>query len=465
MSRWTLLEADERLARWDCCDVSIAIIGFGHIGGSMGSLLASKGFPVVGIDKAAGILQAFEAGECPFEEPGLAAVLARAKERHTLRVTADYTEIKSSDVVLIVVGTPLDEDHGPILDHLKSATRSLGKVLQPGMLILLKSTVPPLTTQQLVRPILEEASGMEAGVDFGLAFSPERVDEGNVLEGLYGIPVVVGGVNTASSELAVEFWTRTLGVETMVVPDPTTAELVKLADNQWIDLNIALANEIALLSDAIGVDAMEVIKAANSLPKGQHWVNILYPSIGVGGYCLTKDPWFLHRLGAQRDIDLQTPQCSRAVNEQMPSVTVQRVISCLHAHQKDPAQARVTILGLSFKNDTGDTRSTPAGPIIQMLEDHGCKVQAYDPLVSENQARALTGSAIAPDIQAAVEGADVVACLSCHEEFRSANLSQLKERTRENCWFLDGRLGFDPLSVKAAGFDYTAIGGHCHAGD
>jgi nucleotide sugar dehydrogenase len=463
MSQWSLLTNEERKARWENRDVSIAVIGFGYIGGAIGTLLASEGYRVVGIDKNPILLRAFQEGRCPFEEPGLDKKLEIAIERKTLSVSDQFTEIAGSDVILIVVGTPLNDEYAPVLDHLKSAVQSLGEVLEPGMLVMVKSTVPPLTTQELIRPLLEEVSGLRAGDDFGLVFSPERVDEGNVLTGLRKIPIVIGGVDTKSSDLAAEFWSRTLGVDTMLVADPTTAELVKLADNQWIDLNIALANEIALLSDEIGVDAMEVIRAANSLPKGQHWVNILYPSIGVGGYCLTKDPWFLHRFGAQRDINLQTPQCSRNVNEQMPAVTVSRINTCLRKHNKNPSQSRIAVLGLSFKNNTGDIRNTPTRPIIEMLENNGCTVVVYDPLVPDAQIRQLTTATIAPDIRAAVKDADLIACLSCHQEFLTVDLAELKEQTRTDCWFLDGRLGFDPAHVTEAGFAYTAIGGHRYA--
>ena len=463
MSQWSLLTADERRTRWERHDVSIAVIGFGYIGGAIGTLLASEGYRVVGIDKNPVLLRSFQEGKCPFEEPGLDKKLDAAMQRNTLSVSDQFTTAAGSDVILIVVGTPLNDEYAPVLDHLKSAVTSLGEVLERGMLVMVKSTVPPLTTQQLIKPILEEVSGLQAGTDFGLVFSPERVDEGNVLTGLRKIPIVIGGVDQRSSELAAEFWSRTLGVETMIVADPTTAELVKLADNQWIDLNIALANEIALLSDEIGVDAMEVIRAANSLPKGQHWVNILYPSIGVGGYCLTKDPWFLHRFGAQRDITMQTPQCSRNVNEQMPTVTVSRINTCLRKHNKNPSQSRIAVLGLSFKNNTGDIRNTPSQPIIEMLEHNGCTVVVYDPLVPDAQIRQLTTATIAPDIQTAVEGADLIACLSCHTQFLDVELTELKAQTHDTCWFLDGRLGFDPGRVTAAGFAYTAIGGHRYA--
>ena len=299
----------------------IAVVGFGYIGTVIGAVLADRGWPVTGIDVRQSVVDEINLGKTTVAEPGLSELVANNVRVGRLRATTDFSAIADNDFVIVNVGTPLGPDYEPIVDDIKAAARALGEHLQPGHVVILKSTVPPGTTETLVRPILEETSGLRAGVDFGLAFCPERLAEGQAIHELTSIPVVVGAVDERSARACATLWRHALGVESVIVENPRTAEMVKLADNLWVDLNVALANELAKVCDRLGMDALQVIEAANTMPKGSNPVNILRPSMGVGGYCLTKDPWFVNHLGETLGLDLSIPRTSRTVNDTMPAYT------------------------------------------------------------------------------------------------------------------------------------------------
>ena len=248
----------------------IAVVGFGYIGTVIGAVLADRGWPVTGIDVRQSVVDEINLGKTTVAEPGLSELVANNVRIGRLRATTDFSAIADNDFVIVNVGTPLGPDYEPIVDDIKAAARALGEHLQPGHVVILKSTVPPDTTETLVRPILEETSGLRAGVDFGLAFCPERLAEGQAIHELTSIPVVVGAVDERSARACATLWRHALGVESVIVEDPRTAEMVKLADNLWVDLNVALANELAKVCDRLGMDALQVIEAANTMPKGSH---------------------------------------------------------------------------------------------------------------------------------------------------------------------------------------------------
>jgi UDP-N-acetyl-D-mannosaminuronic acid dehydrogenase len=247
-------------------------------------------------------------------------------------------------------------------------------------------------------------------------------------------------------------------VEAIVVDDPRTAEMVKLADNVWIDLNVALANELAKVCDRLGMDALQVIEAANTMPKGNHPVNILMPSMGVGGYCLTKDPWFVNHLGESLGLELAIPRTSRNVNDTMPAYTYGLLTQLLAEQGKAIEASRIAVLGIAFKNNTGDCRLTPTKYVVGLLEESGCELSVHDPWVGTEEALAVTTIPLTADIETAVEGADALVVLAGHRQFHQIPLARLAELVGAGCVFLDGRNSFDPAAVRAAGFIYKGIG-------
>ncbi|MCV7223765.1 nucleotide sugar dehydrogenase [Mycolicibacterium elephantis] len=436
----------------------IAIVGFGYIGTVIGAVLADRGWPVTGIDVRQNVVDEINLGKTTVPEPGLDELVANSVRMGRLRATSDFGALADNDFVIVTVGTPLGPDYEPIVDDIKAAARAVGEHVRTGHLIVLKSTVPPDTTENLVRPILEEASGLRAGVDFGLAFCPERIAEGQAIHELTSIPVVVGAVDERSARACATLWRHALGVDSVVVDDPRTAEMVKLADNLWVDLNVALANELAKLCDQLGMDALQVIEAANTMPKGGAPVNILRPSMGVGGYCLTKDPWFLNHLGQSVGLDLAIPRTSRTVNDTMPAYTYGLLTELLAAQGKTIETSKIAVLGIAFKNNTGDCRLTPTKYIVSMLEESGCQLSVHDPWVVDEEAHAVTKIPLTPDIESAVKDADALMVLAGHRQFHQIPLTKLADLTSVECVFLDGRNSFDPAAVRAAGFVYKGVG-------
>jgi dTDP-alpha-D-glucose dehydrogenase len=441
----------------------VGIVGFGYVGSCLGAVLTARGFSVLGVDVRPDLVDEVNQGRIPFNEPGLPEALARAHEAGLLEATTEFARVGEVDVVLLCVGTPLGEGFEPDTSQVEAAARALAPHLRAGHLVILKSTAPPGTTEDIVAPALglpsrHRESYRDPGIR--LAFCPERLAEGSALRELMTIPVVVGGIDAPSREAAVAFWAGALGVDTVPVRNARTAEMVKLANNQWIDLNIALANELARLSERVGVDALEVILAANSLPKGQHHVNILSPSMGVGGSCLTKDPWFLAHLGERLGVTLRLPAAGRQVNDAMPTHAVDRIRQGLAARGKALEDATVAVLGVAFKSNTGDCRSSPTRAAIEALQAACREVRVHDPLVTEDDARLVTSLPLVPSVDDALRGADCVAYFTGHDVFRTLSLERVAALA-PGALVMDGRMYFPPEAIARMdelGMGFAGIG-------
>ena len=375
-----------------------------------------------------------------------------------LHATTDVAEAAAADVVLVTVGTPVRPDGTLAGDQLEAACTALAPHVRRGQLVIVKSTVPPGATRTLVGPALE-AGGLRAGRDFALAFTPERLAEGTALRELRSLPLVVGGVTPRDTATAAAFWEAALGVEVVPQRSSEAAEVVKLADNWWIDHNIALANELAVFCDLFDVDVLDVIAAANGVPKGAGNVNILTPSVGVGGSCLTKDPWMVWRSAADRGVDVRTVPAAREANDAMPARTAATILAELAALGKEPERSVVAVLGLAFKNDTGDLRATPVRGVVDELRRAGVEVRLHDPLVDPTEAAGLFGDAPDPDLEATVRDADCVAVLARHRVFDGIDFGLLP--TAAKCVLLDGRAHYPAEVVdrlRDQGYVYRGIG-------
>jgi nucleotide sugar dehydrogenase len=442
----------------DCKDLKVAVVGFGYVGACLAATLADRGLDVVGLDTDTRLIDELARHHCRFSEPGLADLIFRGIASGRLRVTADGAELSNADVVLVTVGTPIRDD-GSLSDaQLRGACLELGRRLRAGQLIIVKSTVPPGTTRKVVLPLLER-SGLTGEADFGLAFTPERLAEGTALEELRAFPMVSGGLGAASALEAADFWRRALGVNVIEVDSLEAAEIVKLADNWWIDLNIALGNELAKFCTPYGVDVLDVIKAANTIPKGKGNVNILLPSVGVGGSCLTKDPWMVWYSARQHGVEIVTAPAGRKVNAGMPEYTAQLIIDGLLERGKEPADAKVAVLGIAFKNNSGDLRATPTLGTVQTLQKAGADVRIFDPLIDDDQAREMFGITPSAGVMEAVKDADCIAVLALHQELEDIEFATLPVADR--CFVLDGRAYYSKDTIAALrrhGYGYLGIG-------
>lgn len=437
----------------------VAVVGFGYVGLSVGTVLASRGAKVTGIDIRKEVTAAVNAGLCPVNEPGLPGLVRKQKERGHLQATTDFAAAAHTGTIILAVGTPLDDNNQPVMRDLRAAYLALAPHLKQGQLVIVKSTIPPGTTRETVAKLLAEHSRLQAGRDFALACCPERLAEGRMLEDINSLPVIVGGLTPADTRRAASFW-QARGWDTIEVSGPEEAEMSKLADNLWIDVNIALANEIALLCTAMGIDVLEVINAANTLPKGMHNVNILFPGPGVGGSCLVKDPWFVHGLGRQAGLQLKLPAAAREVNDAMPRHVVELTAGALAETGRQLQGSTVAVLGAAFKHKTGDMRHSPTIPLVRELQRRGASVLLCDPWVDSKAAISLFGAYITgleSNPEQAAGRADAVIVMVAHPEFLLPP-ERWAQLTGGKAPFIDCRFVFNQREMLRAGLPYYALG-------
>ncbi|NYH77267.1 UDP-N-acetyl-D-mannosaminuronic acid dehydrogenase [Actinopolyspora biskrensis] len=439
---------------------TVAVVGLGYVGSCVAGALADRGAHVIGIDKDATRVAELAAGHVRVNEPGLSELMARCSGGPQLRVTDEYRAAAEADVVLVTVGTPACDDGALADEQLAVACRELGRHLRRGQLVIAKSTVPPGTTRDLVVPLLE-SGGLRCGEDLGVAFSPERLSEGSALRELATFPMVVGGICPDSSRAAQDFWQRGLGVEVRVVESVEAAEIVKLVNNWWIDHNIALANEVGKFCTAFEVDSLQVISAANTIHRGNGPVNVLLPSVGVGGSCLTKDPWMVQRAARDRDVALHTVTTAREVNDSMPHYTAELVLGDLRGRGRELEESAVAVLGLAYKNNTGDLRETPTLPMVDQLRRAGVSVTVHDPLADPGEIASKFDTTPCASAYDAAAGVDCVAVLAWHQVMTELDFGELGRAVNEECLLLDGRAYFDGDTIaelENRGFRYRGVG-------
>ncbi len=436
---------------------NIVVIGMGYVGIPCAVLLSDvPGHKVVGVQRrskrSGWKIDVLNQGKSPFEgdEPGLAELIARVVEKGTFRVTDDISVCRDADVILIDVQTPTDSRRVPQYLSLREVSAGVGQYMQKGALVGLESTVAPGTTQNIVQPILEETSGLKAGQDFYLAFSYERVMPGKLLEYMVDFPRVVGGIDAKSTELAVELY-RTIVRQEITATDVLTAELAKTVENAYRDVNIAFANEMALVCESLGVDVYEMRELINARP--DRYMHL--PGAGVGGHCLPKDTWLL-RFGVKeygaRDVDTAMITLARRINDAMPDHMARLVEEALAEAGKEVKGSRVAVLGLAYLEDSDDVRNTPARPLIHTLQARGAWVMAHDPFVWGYEGEELTR-----DLDEALRGADCLALVTKHQLYFDLHLEHVKGLMRTPV-IVDGRNVFDAKACRKAGFIYRGIG-------
>lgn len=437
--------------------IKIAVVGAGYIGSVLAAVLADNGAEVIALDINKHIVETINLGKSPVEEPGLEDLILKNVKGGKLKASNDISKISQADAILLTVGTPLSDDGSIDKQALRNAINSISPFVMDNQLVIVKSTVSPYSTEnEVAKPLRKKAKVF-------VSFCPERLSEGNAIHDCKTIPVVVGGVDKESGIRSLEFWKKYLGVDCILLENARAAELVKLADNTWIDLNIALAFELAKLADRLDVDVLPIIQAANSLPKGAHNVNILLPSVGVGGYCLTKDPWFLYKFAKDMGGEFNTARISREVNDQMPSYSVQRILDTIKNNftEISPEEIKICILGLSFKSNTGDCRFTPTINVVEDLAKMGYNLVAYDKFISDEDFKKFRDLSRSHNIDDALKDAHVVAFLTGHDEFKSISTNKLKNLLKPNAFIYDGRMYFSKEKIeelKDADFIFKGVG-------
>jgi UDP-N-acetyl-D-mannosaminuronic acid dehydrogenase len=364
--------------------------------------------------------------------------LAEVVTAGKLQATTDYAALAACDVITINVETPVDEDHTPRYEALKSVLRSLGPVLKDGALVIVESTLAPGTMVDLVKPMLEASSGNKANEGFFLGHCPERVMPGKLLANLRGVSRVCGGETPQTADAMIALYRHV--VEADLDPaDCVTAELVKTAENAYRDVNIAFANEVALICEAVGGDVWKVRELVNKSP-GR---NMLLPGAGVGGHCIPKDPWLLAYKAQQQGVPVRLIPAARAVNDAMPLHMVDLLEDALAEVGKTIEGSRILVLGYAYLENSDDTRNSPSAALVERLRKLGAEVIIHDPYVPEYQGSVLE----------AARGSDGVVVMVGHAQYRDLDLLALNRMLRTPC-IVDGRRVFGAAATRVVGFSH-----------
>jgi UDP-N-acetyl-D-mannosaminuronic acid dehydrogenase len=422
----------------------LVVIGLGYVGLPVAALFAEQGFDVVGVDLKADRVAVINEGRSPIEgeEPGLADLVERVMKQGNLRAVTDYEQLRDRDIILIDVETPVDEQHIPRYDALRGAINSLGPVLQEGALVIVESTIAPGTMKRVVLPLLEQASGRSLNEGFFLGNCPERVMPGKLLHNLVHLSRVMGGGSPETTEVMADLYRMIVQADLDPV-DWITAELVKTVENAYRDVQIAFANEVALICEQVGGDVWKVRDLVNKSP----YRNMHRPGAGVGGHCIPKDPWLLVRGVEDLSEIVHMVPTARAINDSMPAHVMELVESALDEKDVPLDRARVLILGYAYLENSDDARNSPSAALVHLLVQRGTQVVIHDPFVPGYQGE-LFGLA---------NGCDAVVLMVGHTVYRNLDISRLKECLAHPI-LVDGRGLIDPQQADAGGFVFRAVG-------
>lgn len=398
---------------------TIALFGLGHIGLPTACLFAKKGFKIVGVDINHDSVIKINSGISTIVEPGLNELLKELVHCGKLKATLDGVQsAKDSNIMIVVVPTPVDQNKCSDLSALISACETISKGLNKGDLIVIESTVPPGTCEDIVIPILEK-SGLKSSQDFGVAYTPERALPNNTLYEMTHNARVIGGIDEESAEKAANLYRNITEGEVIIVNNLRTAEMVKLMENTYRDTNIALANELAIVCESLGIDVIDAIKAANFHPR----VNIHTPGPGVGGHCLSIDPYFIVEIAKQKGHPARLIQTARDINDNMPHHVTKLVEEELSKMEKSISGSKLAILGVAYKGNVADTRESPSIKVINDLINKGATVFAHDPHVPDEMIISIGAQPI--EMQDAF-CCDCVVLMTDHDLYREISPEMIK---------------------------------------
>jgi UDP-N-acetyl-D-mannosaminuronic acid dehydrogenase len=426
--------------------LNIAVVGSGQIGLPTAALFAEAGFLVTAIDVKSTVVQSVNCGVSPINEPGLQKLVSRHVQTGKLKAVLNFdTAFSKKEAIVFTVQTPIYKDKKPNLSFLRDALRNVAKNMKKQMIIAVCSTVPPGTMQEKIKPLLESLSGLIADTDFYLAYVPERISPGKALKEFVESPRLVGGIGPNSTKIAAELF-RTV-CKKIVETDATSAEIAKTAENTFRDVNIAFANQLALICEQYDADITKVIQLANTHPR----VNVHTPGPGVGGPCLTKDPYLLIHQFKTTDIDLK--KSATKINDSMPTHIVKLTLKALESSGKDIKKSKIAILGTAYKANVADSRFSPSEQIIQKLKELGIENIAYDPHGADT-----FGAKKATSLFECVKDADCLIIATDHTEFKNLNLNEIKQWMNEKPAIVDGRRIISSTETEKHGFIYYGIG-------
>ncbi len=423
----------------------IGVVGLGYVGLAVACKFAEAGFSVLGVERLAEKVALINEGILPIrgQEPGLEDLLRHVMKNGKLTVTTNLSRLETADVVLVAVETPVDLDSKvPDYDALNAALESIGSIITPGTLVIIESTIAPGTMSGIVCPGLEKTSGLKVDHDFFLGHCPERVMPGRLLRNLAEMSRVCGGHTPETSRVMAALYRHIVQAE-LDLTDCVTAEMVKTTENAYRDVQIAFANEIALICETVGVDVWHLRELVNKSPDR----NLHLPGAGVGGHCIPKDPWLLvHSANGQGKPPSLIPT-ARLLNDGMPHHMAELLLEALAEVGCNIRQAKIAVLGYAYLENSDDTRNSPSQSLVTYLQTLGAKVVIHDPCVPRFQGEVIE----------VVKGIDAVVVMVRHDEYQALNLAKLKSLLNHPI-LIDGRHVFDPETALCAGFIFRGIG-------
>jgi UDP-N-acetyl-D-mannosaminuronic acid dehydrogenase len=423
----------------------IGVVGLGYVGLAVACKFAEVGFAVRGVDILPERVDLINAGLMPIQgkEPDMPELLRQVVADQRLRVATSADVLREANVVIIAVETPVEAgSKRPKYAALRSAVTALGKVMRRGTLVIVESTIAPGTIARVVRPLLEEVSGLRVNEDFFLGHCPERVMPGRLLANLTAMSRVCGGGTPETADVMVALYRNFVKAD-LDRADWVTAEMVKTTENAYRDVEIAFANELAMICEAVGADVWQVRELVNKSPSR----NIHFPGAGVGGHCIPKDPWLLISAMSDEDFKPDLIPAARHVNETMPLHMADLAAGALHEAGGEMRGARVAVLGYAYLENSDDTRNSPTQALIDRLQEWGAQVVVHDPYVPEYQF----------DLSKAVSATDAVIIMVRHDEYLALNLAELKTQVKRSV-LIDGRRVFEPAQARQAGFIFRGVG-------
>lgn len=406
-----MLNKAEFLRKVDDKELVIGVIGLGYVGLPLAVEKAKAGYTTIGFDVQPAKVDMVNEGKNyigDVVDDDLAAMVAAGK----LSATTDFAFVQSVDFIAICVPTPLDEYQQPDISFVRESARMVGRHMKAGSIVVLESTTYPGTTEELLMPLLEEESGLKCGEDFYLGFSPERVDPGNLLYKTKNTPKVVGGVGSDATQVIAAMYRHVLEGDVMEVSSPKVAEMEKILENTYRNINIALANEMAIICERMNIDIWEVIEAAKTKPYG---FTAFYPGPGLGGHCIPLDPFYLTWKAREFDYHTRLIETANEINTYMPQYVVERSSKILNGFQKALNGAKILVLGVAYKQNIDDYRESPALRVIAQFEKAQARVDYYDAYVPSYRFKGTEEHSIPALTPEVVRAYDLVVVTTCHD--------------------------------------------------
>ena len=394
-------------------EIIVGVVGLGYVGLPLAVEKAKAGFKTIGFDIQKEKVQMVNEGHNYIGDV-VDSELAELVHSGMLQATSDFSFIKDVDFIAICVPTPLDAHQQPDISYVKLSAESISKYLRKGTMVVLESSTYPGTTEELVKPILEKGSGLICGTDFYLGFSPERVDPGNAVYHTKNTPKVVGAIGKDATEVIAAMYRTVLDGDIHEVSSPAVAEMEKILENTYRNINIGLVNELCILCEKMGISAWEVIDAAKTKPFG---FQAFYPGPGLGGHCIPLDPYYLTWKAREYGFHTSMIENSMIINDKMPEYCVERCYKVLNRQKKAMSESKILVLGVAYKNDIDDYRESPALKVIELLKDENASVDFYDPYIPEYRYKGNKYQGIGKIDPEVLQKYDLVVITTAHKSY------------------------------------------------